>query len=263
MSADALEVQVAVAKVGKYAASESGDTVEMIERPNGGISLVVADGQWSGRGAKRISNLVARKTLSLLSEGVRDGAAARAAHDCLYTYRGGKVQSTLNIVSIDLSSRTVVLSRNSHCPVIVVRQDGTAVLDEPSSPVGIHQYTRPSIVEVAIECPLCVVVFTDGLLTAGQRYGQHLDVVALVTENYRPGERQNAQALADILLNEALSLDRGRAADDMSVLTVSIVPAIRHSDEHLVRRMAVTFPISQVREYGPTPEGQPRTNSLA
>lgn len=255
MSSGALEVQVAVAKVSKYAASESGDTVEMIERPNGGISLVMADGQWSGRGAKRISNLVARKTLSLLSEGVRDGAAARAAHDCLYTYRGGKVQSTLNIVSIDLASKTVVLSRNSHCPVIMVRQDGTTVLDEPSSPLGIYQYTRPSIVEVAIESPQCVVVFTDGLLSAGQRYGQYLDVVSLVTENCRPGMRHNAQTLADILLKEALLLDRGRATDDISVLTVNIVPAIRDSDEHLVRRMNVSFPISRALEDGRNPEG--------
>jgi len=36
-----LELQVAVAKVSKYAMSESGDTVEIIERPHGGLSLVM------------------------------------------------------------------------------------------------------------------------------------------------------------------------------------------------------------------------------
>ena len=40
-----MEVQVAVAKIGKYATAESGDTVEVVERPQGGISAVVADGQ--------------------------------------------------------------------------------------------------------------------------------------------------------------------------------------------------------------------------
>ena len=63
-----MEVQVAAAKVGKYATSESGDTLEMIERPLGGVSFVLADGQSSGRGAKRISNLAARKAISLLAE---------------------------------------------------------------------------------------------------------------------------------------------------------------------------------------------------
>ena len=73
------EVDVAVAKVGKYATSESGDTFEMVERPRGGLSFVLADGQRSGKSAKFISNLVARKAISPLGEGVRDEAAARAA----------------------------------------------------------------------------------------------------------------------------------------------------------------------------------------
>ena len=36
-----MEIQVAVSKINKYATSESGDTLEMIERPNGGISFVL------------------------------------------------------------------------------------------------------------------------------------------------------------------------------------------------------------------------------
>src|SRR5574342_1078927 len=100
-----MEVQIAVAKVNKYAVSESGDTLEVVERPNGGMSVVLADGQTSGRGAKAISTMVVRKVISLLAEGVRDGAAARAASDYLYTHRNGQVQSTLNILSIDLESK--------------------------------------------------------------------------------------------------------------------------------------------------------------
>ena len=94
-----LDVQVAVAKIGKYATSESGDSLEMIERPRGGLSLVLVDGQRSGKAAKSISNIVARKAIALLAEGVRDGAVARAAHDYLRAIRGGKVSATLNIVS--------------------------------------------------------------------------------------------------------------------------------------------------------------------
>ena len=41
-----MEVQIAVAKVNKYAVSESGDTLEVVERPSGGLSVVLADGRW-------------------------------------------------------------------------------------------------------------------------------------------------------------------------------------------------------------------------
>jgi serine phosphatase RsbU (regulator of sigma subunit) len=243
MEHSALEVQIAVAKVGKYATSESGDTVEMIERPHGGVSLVLADGQRSGRGAKRISNLVVRKTLSLLSEGVRDGAAARAAHDYLYTYRTGQVQSTLNIISIDLVSKTVVLSRNSNCPVIMICQNETTVVDTPSSPVGIYQYTKPNITEIPISPSLCILLFTDGLLVAGERYGQRLDIVETFVGKYRNGLSDNAQGLADELLNEALCLERGRPTDDITILVTNIVTADSTYCASPVRRMNVNFPI--------------------
>jgi len=243
MGSNTIEVQIAVAKVGKYASSESGDTVEMIERPRGGVSVVVADGQMSGKGAKRISNLVVRKTLSLLAEGVRDGAAARAAHDYLYAHRSGAVQATLNIVSVDLDSKTIVISRNSHCPVIMMSQNGLEVIDEPSSPVGIYPYTKPHITEVPISPFLCVVVFTDGLLSAGQRRGQHMDIAAAVMDRQRRDLHQNAQTLADDLLNEGVTLDGGRPSDDISVLVVNIVPSDVTSDRELVRRMNVSFPV--------------------
>ncbi len=108
-----MEVQFSAAKIGKYATSESGDTLEMIERPHGGLSFVLVDGQRSGKSAKAISNMVARKAIQLLGEGVRDGAAARAAHDYLYMYRGGKVSATLNMLSVDMGTKTFVISRNN------------------------------------------------------------------------------------------------------------------------------------------------------
>ena len=73
-----MEVQIAVAKTNKYAVSQSGDTLEVVERPNGGLSVVLADGQTSGRGAKAISMLVVRKVISLLAEGVRGSLTKKA-----------------------------------------------------------------------------------------------------------------------------------------------------------------------------------------
>src|SRR5512138_3053574 len=127
-----MEVQIAVAKVNKYAVSESGDTLEVVERPNGGLSVVLADGQTSGRGAKAVSQMVVRKVIGLLAEGVRDGAAARAASDALYTERQGRVISTLNIASVDLHSRTIVLTRNNPVPMFICINDRIDMVDEES-----------------------------------------------------------------------------------------------------------------------------------
>ena len=238
-----LELEVAVAKVSKYAVSESGDSVEVIERPHGGLSLVVVDGQRSGKSAKAISNIVARKAVSLLADGVRDGAAARAAHDYLRTLRGGQVSATLNILSLDLVTRTIVVSRNSHCPVLLAHNAGGEVrlLDEPSTAIGIHPGTRPVISELPIEPDLQVVVFTDGVLSAGVRYGEKLDVVDFVhTQLQDCPDRALARHLADALLARAVELDRGRPGDDVTVVVTSVV-ARRQPDD--VRRLSVRLPI--------------------
>ncbi len=242
-----LEIALAAAKIGKYASSESGDTLEVIERPHGGLSAVLADGQRSGKGAKRISNLVVRKAVALLADGVRDGAAARAAHDYLRTHRSGQVSSTLDIVSVDLDTQTLVISRNSHCPVLLFNPawvsadcpNGMRMLDEPSEAIGIHTRTKPVITELPLLANTTVIVFTDGVWTAGERYGQRFDVAAAALRLMREGCR-HPQALADRLLAESIALDQGRPADDMSLLVLALLP--RESDDD-VRRLSVTVPL--------------------
>lgn len=232
-------LQMAAVKINKYATPESGDTIEMVERPQGGMSFVLVDGQRSGRSAKRISNMVARKAIGLLAEGVRDGAAARAAHDYLVTHRQGKVSATLNIVSVDMVSRTLVLSRNNHCPTYVVNSTGVQIFDEPSRQVGVYHNTKPIVTELPLEAPTVVVVFTDGILSAGTRQGQSMNIQALLTK-VCPGGNVSAQQVADAIFDEAHILDDGRPVDDISVLVVSVLPK---EETKNARRLQVEFPL--------------------
>jgi serine phosphatase RsbU (regulator of sigma subunit) len=233
-----MEVQIAVAKVNKYAVSESGDTLEVIERPNGGLSVVLADGQSSGRGAKAISQLVVRKVIGLLAEGVRDGAAARAASDALFTDKQGKVISTLNIASLDLSSGTIVLTRNNPAPIYICRGEQIDCLEEESIPLGTSRNVRPLISELPIEPGLVIVIYTDGLIHAGKRRGLPMDVgatISAVLEDQDP----TPQELADTLLAEAVHLDENRPADDISVLVLKVTALSGDN----VRRMSVRLPL--------------------
>jgi len=233
-----MEVQIAVAKVNKYATSESGDTLEVVERPNGGLSVVLADGQTSGRGAKAISQMVVRKVIGLLAEGVRDGAAARAASDALFTDKQGKVISTLNIASLDLHSGTIVLTRNNPSPMFICRGEQIDQRGEESIPLGASRNVRPLITEIPVEPGLTIVICTDGLIHAGERRGLPMDVeetIHSVLEDQDP----SPQTLADSLLAQAVSLDENRPADDISVLVLKV--ASRTGDN--VRRMTVRLPI--------------------
>lgn len=231
--------QLAVSKIPKYASLESGDTVEIVERPHGGLSAVLVDGQRSGRSAKNISNLVMRKAISLLAEGVRDGSVARAAHDYLRTYRSGKVSAEMQIVSLDLESRTLVVSRNCQCPCWIRTPREIRLLNAASAPIGIHRIRRPDITEMMIESGTTVVAASDGIWQAGRSREMRMDLPALL-KDIDPDQRMSARAMSRRVLDHALALDEGRAQDDLTVIVVKIVDRQQRDD---VRHMAVDFPL--------------------
>jgi serine phosphatase RsbU (regulator of sigma subunit) len=233
-----MEIQIAVAKINKYAVSESGDTLEVVERPGGGISVVLADGQSSGRGAKGVSLMVVRRVIGLLAEGVRDGAAARAASDHLFAERNGKVSSTLNILSVDLSSETVVLARNNEMPMFVARGEAVEQINEPSKSIGTARNIKPLITEMPIFSGLTVVMFTDGLAHAGERNGTPMDIGTTLRGLLEESD-PTPQVIADALLAQAMHLDNQRPVDDISVVVLRVMQ--RDGDE--VRRMTVRLPI--------------------
>ena len=210
----------------------------MTERPHGGISAVLADGQGSGRAGKTTSNLVAKKAINLLADGTRDGAVARAVHDFLFAYRHGQISAELAIISADLLTRTMVVSRNSHCPALLLQDNEITVWDDPSPAIGLYANTKPAIRELPIREGTAAVIYSDGIHDAGRRTSQKLDVLALVQNLVKQGAP--AQELADALLAGALALDLNRPADDISVVVMAVRP-LTHSDG--ARRLSMEIPL--------------------
>nr|PZN69781.1 MAG: serine/threonine protein phosphatase [Bacillota bacterium] len=228
---------MAVAKVPKFGLTESGDSLELVERPRGGLTAILVDGQRHGRAAKRLSQLVVAKALQLVADGVRDGAVARGVHDYLYAVRDGKVSAELVLLSVDARSGTLVVTRNTHVPVLVRRGDGTILrLDEPVEPIGMREALRPVIAEVALEAGLVALAMTDGIYSAGRWHGRQWPVEALEAL-LREADPAKMQALADRVLDEAMKLDEGRPADDMAVVAVGVT----EGGEDRIRRMNVTL----------------------
>jgi serine phosphatase RsbU (regulator of sigma subunit) len=90
-----------------------------------------------------------------------------------------------------------------------------------------------------VEPGLVIVIYTDGLVHAGERVGRPMDVCtslkAMIEE-----QDPSPQSIADALLAEAVNLDEGRPADDISVVVLKVLK--RHGDD--VRRMTVRLPIN-------------------
>jgi len=232
-------IDIAVAKTHKYASRESGDTVENAERPTGGLSVVMVDGQGSGAAAKSLSMLVSSKALSLLKEGIRDGAVARGTHDFLLAFRHGKVSATLDIVSVDLATSEVIVARNNPVPYVIGRHDEYELMTTVAGPIGVHRHTRPIVDTFPAETGLCVVVYSDGVAGAGKRNGAPFDPLGYLQQHAR--NSTTAQELADGMLMAALAADDERPNDDMSVVVLSLSPTDGRPEA--IRRMWVSLPV--------------------
>jgi serine phosphatase RsbU (regulator of sigma subunit) len=242
------EIRVAIAKIGRITAAESGETLETIERPGGGFSFVLVDGEGTGRGAKTLSSLLATRAIALIKDGARDPVVARSVHDYLYTYRVGQVAATLNILSVDFASGTLILTRNNPAPFFVLRPEGTHMAHEPSSPIGLYASTPPHISEFPVEPYTYVVLFTDGLFYAGNRFEEDIEL-----SNYLAGwpvtEGRPPEDLTEELLARALEVEQGEPADDISIVTLAVLPAYLSLEEdrlaYPVRRMGLSVPFER------------------
>jgi serine phosphatase RsbU (regulator of sigma subunit) len=237
--AEALTLDLGLSKTEKYASRDSGDTVELVERPGGGFSVVMIDGQGSGKAAKTLSLLLSSKAVSLLKEGVRDGVVARATHDHLFMFRHGQVSATLDLLSVDLRTRSVVVTRNAEAPMLVGEHGSFRTVEVTSDPIGRYHFTKPDIRQLPLESGLTIVLFTDGILHSGRRARLGpLDYRAFAEGNFEPG--MAAQNIADRLLDHAIERDQGRPGDDMAVIALRITD---HQESRVIRRMQAQFPM--------------------
>lgn len=237
-----LDIRVAVAKISAHSSAESGDTLEVVERPGGGFSFVLVDGQGSGRGAKSLSNLLTARAMSMLKDGARDDSVALAVHDYLYTYRMGKDAATLNILSVDFQSRAVSMVRNNPAPFFVLTPDGTQHFGDEALPIGLYPQTRPEIVRLPLQPYTYVIMFTDGLLRAGEQTQQALDLPNYLA-GWRVTDGQPPEALTEALLERALILDDYAPTDDSSIVTLAVLPVApvaTASPPYPVRRLSMS-----------------------
>ena len=234
-----LVLDLGLAKTEKYASRDSGDTVEIVERPGGGFSVVMIDGQGSGKAAKTLSLLLSSKAVGLIKEGVRDGAVARATHDHLFMYRHGQVSATLDLLSVDMKTRSVVVTRNADAPMLIGERGAYRTVEVGSGPIGRYHFTKPDIREIPLEAGLTIVLFTDGIPHSGRRAQREpVDYVGFASTLL--DDDLGAQEIAERLLDHAIARDDGRPGDDMAVVAMRIA---EHHGERFIRRMQAQFPM--------------------
>lgn len=236
-----MELQAAIAKVDRFSSVEQGDKVEIIERPHGGISIIMAEGKLGGRRSRIIAMKAVHSILNLIASGLHDGASSRIVLSNIFEEHKGKAQVKLHIISCDLESQSIVITKNNITPVVTVF-DGAAEYLRFDGTIESDHCASPSVFQFEIKEGRNFILVSDGILQAGSQYEQPLDLRVLVESLFEDDE-PTVQNLADAILNQAISQDLGRPRDDMTVTVLRISP----SPSTNIRREFIYFPINETK----------------
>lgn len=233
-----MDIKIAIAKIDKHGFSNCGDTVEITERPNGGITVVMADGMIDHHGDKSMSTMVCHRVIDHISSGMRDGASIRAAASQIYSEHKGRVQANLWVISADLQTGTIIISRNNSLPVFLISDDVVDCLSSESEPIGKNTDVSPTIIELSIKPEMTLVAFSDGVYSAGAHNQQTMDICTTIGA-FMEEQEPTAREIAEFLLQRAIRLDNGQPLDAMSIIVLQT--SSRPSDN--IRRMSISLPL--------------------
>lgn len=233
-----MEIHVAISKVDRYASNQQGNKAEIIERPNGGISIVMAEGKLSGKRSQAVTMKATHDVINLISEGVHDGATARVVLSRIKSEHHEKANVSISILSCDLESKTIVITKNNLIPILNCDQDGYRFLPIDYDPEALRY--EPSVYQFEVALGQIFILFSEGIFNAGRQDDNPIDFLLTISSLLEESDQEaSVQEIADFLLKQAISHDSGRPKDDMTVVVLKTSPATQRE----IRREYVCFPI--------------------
>lgn len=206
-------IDIAVTTTHKYAIKESGDVVEIVDLPDGGAALIVADGQGSGAAGRSVARSATLQAWSLLQQGVRPDAVVSAVSDAIFYARGGKVSVSLDVARIERSG-VIEIARLSTNSLLLWQGEHWTLRGPAAEPAGRYDRQLPMVqLEESGEVRGFLVV-TDGVTGAGGRFEES---GGLAKQAPVLAADSTASLLAETVFETALERDNGRPGDDMTV----------------------------------------------
>jgi len=176
--------------------------------------------------------------LNLIAEGVPDGASSRVVLQRIRDEHRETADVKLSILSCDLLSKSIVITKNNSVPVLIY-EDGESrflLLDEDEES---HLYD-PIVYQFELRLGQTFILITEGVRNAGAFNDNRIDLRTALSSIFdEESDEIGVQDVADYLLKQAIGHDSGRPRDDMTVVVLKVSPATLKD----IRREYVCFPI--------------------
>ena len=214
-SQDKYSMQVGVAKAKKQGSVISGDTTIQTKLADGKYLLAISDGMGSGAEARKSSKIAIKMLERMLETGFNKDTALKLINSIISDNTDEDMYATLDVNILDLYEGNMKFFKNAACPTFVKRNRKVEILKSVSLPTGILENIDLIEYVYDLKDEDIIVMCSDGVIDSNKDLvNKELWLKYLLEEL----ETDDAQRIADIVLNEARDNDLGKEKDDMTVI---------------------------------------------
>lgn len=192
----------------------SGDSILHIRLKDGKYLVALSDGMGTGKQAKESSTKALELLENLLVSGFDKNVSVELITSSLIQHNA-EMFATLDIAIIDLYQGTIEMMKSGACPTYIKQRKKVQLIKSTSLPAGIVQQSNLEVFDRDIESGEILLMCTDGILDSNIEYKNKELWVKYLLEDI---ETNNTKKIADLVLNEAIDNNFGKAKDDMSVV---------------------------------------------
>ena len=219
ISEDKYLLQIGQATKIKDNSPVSGDSILQIRLNDGKYLIALSDGMGSGQEARKSSQIAIKMLERLLMSGFDKDTSIDLINTTIMNVNE-EIFATLDIIIIDLYNGKIEFIKNGACPTYVKNNKKVQIIKSLSLPAGILENINLTTYDKDIENQDIIVLCSDGILDANVEYKNKELWVKYMLEDI---EISNCQKIADIILNEAIDNNYGKAKDDMSIIVCKLI----------------------------------------
>lgn len=219
ISKDKYSMQIGMAKTNKDGENVSGDSSIQVKLKDGKYLIALSDGMGSGPNARKSSQIAVKMLGRLLSNGFDKETSIELINNTILSNTENETYATLDTMILDLYAGNSEYIKNGAAPTFIKNKKNVDIIKSIALPTGILNDVDLVVYDRDLEDNDIIVMCTDGIIDSNKEYINKESWVKDVLENI---ETENAQKIADIIINEAIDNNYGKAQDDMSIIVIKI-----------------------------------------
>lgn len=197
----------------------SGDLFSIFRLEEQGKQIcLLADGMGSGEEAREEGNRMVELLEQLLGTGFREEESLRLANSVFTFGVERSMYSSIDLLSFHLYTGLLKIIKSGGAATFLVCQDNVEIIPAKTLPAGILWEVEFDVVYKKLYDGDKVVLVSDGVLESFGEENPEEELAHMLGEFCK----DNPQQAAENILEQALLKNNKKAADDMTVLVISV-----------------------------------------